>query len=104
MLPKKFVELLDQAATDAQLSAVLKDFTERTMAYSQETGEILDLAGADNVTVFRKDGTWRYRLVDALYPTGTNPARTRMLDASASPGGSRSSPNTQGERPTTLNS
>lgn len=81
LLPGDFARLLARAETDQGLAASLKEFVEKTMTYVGETGEILDLAGKDNVTVFKKDGRWNYRLVDALYPTGTNPARKRMLDA-----------------------
>lgn len=84
LVPEKFRELLEIADTDDALKAVLRDFTERAMRYANETGEILDLAGADNVTVFKKDGAWQYRLVDALYPTGTNQSRVSMLDSAKS--------------------
>jgi hypothetical protein len=80
LLPKQFKGLLEKADGDEQLSAVLRDFVEKTMAYVEDTGELLDLAGDDNVTVFQKDGKWNYRLVDALYPTGASPYPKRMLD------------------------
>lgn len=81
LVPEQFRALLEMVDKDESLKATLRDFVEKTMLYANETGEILDLAGSDNVTVFKKDGAWQYRLVDALYPSGTNPDRTSMLDA-----------------------
>ncbi len=62
-------ELLEKADTDPLLTETLKDFVVKTIIYTKETGEMLDCAGFDNVPVWQeKDGTWNYRLVDALYP------------------------------------
>lgn len=62
-------ELLVRAANDGVLRETLRDFVERTIRYTAETGEMLDLAGFGNVTVFQTDAGWSYRLVDALYPS-----------------------------------
>lgn len=68
MLPPKTAQMLRQAKKDPGLGAALRDFVGRAMDYAEDTGEILDLAGSENVTLFQEEGTWRYRLVDALYP------------------------------------
>lgn len=79
LLYKPMPELLDTLAQDPALAATLKDFVERTIEYAKATGEMLDLAGRDNVTVFKKDDSWNYRLVDALYPGDG----TQTLDAAS---------------------
>lgn len=66
--PLKF--LLDGAENDENLKESLKDFVEKCIWYTEETDEILDLAGSDNVIFTKKDNKWTYRLVDALYPLG----------------------------------
>jgi hypothetical protein len=68
LLPKTLQELLEKAESDPALKRTLQDFVEKTFSYSRITGEILDLAGADNVTVFQNNNVWNYRIVDALYP------------------------------------
>jgi|GEM_PF-932505 len=61
-------DLVANAEQDADLKKVLCDLVQKVIRYTNETGEILDLAGNDNITVFQKDGKWTYRLIDALYP------------------------------------
>jgi len=68
IVPNEFRDLLAAAERDPGLAASLKDLIERTARYAEKTGEILDLAGKDNVTVFKEKDGWNYRLVDALYP------------------------------------
>jgi hypothetical protein len=60
--------LLEKAGSDENLKNDLKDLVERMVAYTQETGEIFDLAGQDNIILFQKDGEWSYSLVDTRYP------------------------------------
>lgn len=65
---EKLKVLLERAEADEQLRESLKELVEKSISYTQETGEILDLIGEDNVVLSKKDGEWTYRLVDALYP------------------------------------
>lgn len=60
--------LLEKAEGDENLKKDLKDLVERMVAYTQETGEIFDLAGQDNIILFQKDGKWSFSLVDTRYP------------------------------------
>ena len=60
--------LVTRADTDSDLRDVLKEVVARMIAYTEETGEILDLAGDDNLIIHRKDDAWTFTLVDALYP------------------------------------
>lgn len=46
----------------------LKDFVEKAIEFAEDTGEILDIAGADNVALVKEDGEWTYKLLDPLYP------------------------------------
>lgn len=59
--------VLEIARRDESLREVLIDFTKKIGKYVKETGEILDFH-EDNVTLFKENGRWRYRLVDAAYP------------------------------------
>lgn len=60
--------LLEKADNDENLKKDLQDLVERMVAYTQETGEIFDLAGQDNIILFQKDGKWSFSLVDTRYP------------------------------------
>lgn len=105
LVPREFADLLEKAEKDPALAETLKDFVEKTMDYSDETGEILDLAGKDNVTVYQKDGKWNFRLVDALYPTGTNLKGSSMLESARASVGKAAKGETidEGEKNVVLN-
>jgi hypothetical protein len=60
--------LLKEAENDNELMGALREVIEKTIVYTEETGEILDLIGENNLTFSRKDEKWTYRLIDALYP------------------------------------
>ncbi len=60
--------LMRKAQEDVGLRAALKDFCERAATFAQETGEIIDLVGKDNVVFYQKpDGVWTYLLIDPFY-------------------------------------
>ncbi len=60
---------LEKADTNPQLKNSLKDFVQKAMDYSKQTGKGLDLAGAKNILFFENpDNSWNYKLVDALSP------------------------------------
>lgn len=72
-------ELLEKAEIDVALRNLLTDFVRRAIRYTNETGELLDLAGFDNVPLWREpDGAWNYRLVDALYPGYVNGGKLEL--------------------------
>ncbi len=48
--------LLEQTESDASLRETLKELVEKSIAYTEETAEILDLIGSDNVVISQKDG------------------------------------------------
>ncbi len=58
-------KLLYDSEDDVELREQLAEFTQKAIAYTQNTGEILDLAGEDNVAFVKKGGHWTYRLIDA---------------------------------------
>lgn len=60
--------LVEKSDNDEGLKNALKDLIERMVAYSEETGEIFDLAGQDNIILFQEDGKWTFALVDTRYP------------------------------------
>ena len=58
-------ELVDRMETDKGLRAAVRDFVEKTMAFAEQTGDVFDFVGSDNIIfVQRADGSWDYRLVD----------------------------------------
>ena len=68
--------LVEQSETDENLKETLADLVEKIISYTSETGEILDLAGEDNVILHQKDDVWSYTLVDARYPGTSNMIET----------------------------
>ena len=64
----EFAQLVDKANADPGLRRALKDFCARAITFAEETGEIIDLVGVDNVIFSKKpDGSWTYLLIDPLY-------------------------------------
>lgn len=60
--------LCDAMQVDSGLADCVRDCVHRTIAYTQTTHEILDLAGADNLIFYKKsNGDWNYLLVDVAY-------------------------------------
>jgi len=58
------------AKDDPEFRDCLKDFAKKSIQYTLDTGEALDLAGQDNVIFFKNsEGKWSYKLPDALYPS-----------------------------------
>lgn len=59
--------ILSTAEKNPACATALRDFVSKAISYAKKTGEILDLAGKDNVVFFEKDGVWDYKMIDALY-------------------------------------
>lgn len=69
-------DLVEQAALDEGLRDSLKEFVHQTILYT-EKGEILDLAGPDNVVFYRNGNQWSYQLLDAFNSGGTLATETK---------------------------
>jgi hypothetical protein len=53
---------------DSSFKNAVRDFCERAVAFAEETGEILDQIGLDNVVFFKdEDGKWTYKFLDPFY-------------------------------------
>jgi len=63
--------IVEQSEADEGLKNTLKNLVNKIISYTTDTGEILDLAGKDNIILHQENGSWSYTLVDARYP-GTN--------------------------------
>lgn len=64
-LPK----LIEKANQDSAFREALADFQRKAVRHAEETGDILDVIGEDNIIFNKqKDGSWDYTLVDAIYP------------------------------------
>lgn len=60
--------LLKEMEQDSDLKEVVKDFVTKAVTYSEDSLEILDLAGKDNVVFLKTKEGWKYLLIDAVYP------------------------------------
>jgi hypothetical protein len=62
--------LVEEVSENEGLRHALQDFTRRAIKYTNKTGEILDLAGSDNIIVVRDaQGNWNYKITDGLFPS-----------------------------------
>jgi len=59
-------DLLSRAEEDSTLKIVIQDIVRKSIRFAEETGNILALAGEDNVILFPKGEGWSYLLVDAI--------------------------------------
>jgi hypothetical protein len=59
-------DLIKKANEDEKLKAVLVELIEKVVSYAENTGDILALAGEDNVIFYPQNDGWNYLLVDAL--------------------------------------
>ncbi len=60
-------DIVEQAKKGERLKQTLKDFVIHAIDFAKETGNILALAGNDNVIFYKKDdNTWNYLLIDAI--------------------------------------
>jgi len=66
--PDELKDLLEKSNGDENLRESLRELLERIITYTEETGEIFDLVGQDNIVIFQRDGKWTYSLVDTRYP------------------------------------
>lgn len=73
--------LIPHALSRPELRAALEDFLKKAIAYGMETGEILDLAGSNNVIVAEENGTVKYTIVDGVYPGNDRRALKRGYEA-----------------------
>jgi hypothetical protein len=73
--PNELKALLEMAERDTNLKAVLKELIEKIISYTEDTGEIFDLVGQDNIVLSQKNGEWDYVLVDTRYP-----GESKMVD------------------------
>lgn len=66
---RNLAKILESAATSPKLGTSLKDFVQKAIQFTTKSGDILDLAGKDNV-IFTPvgGGSWNYLLCDAMYP------------------------------------
>jgi len=63
---KSLSKLITMAETNAQLKEQLENFVKTAIKYTEETGQILALAGEDNVLFSQENGVWNFLLVDVL--------------------------------------
>lgn len=59
-------KILKRTVNDFELKETVSDFVKKTILYTDQTGNILALAGQNNVILFKKENRWSYLLVDAI--------------------------------------
>lgn len=60
------IDLISKAEKDLELRDILIELINKIIGFADETGNILALAGKDNVILYQKNDQWNYLLVDAL--------------------------------------
>ncbi len=64
-LHKGFADILREARTDERLREVISELVGRIIKFTNETNEMMDLAGKGNLRVYKNaEGEWKYLLVD----------------------------------------
>lgn len=58
--------ILKAAESNPQYRDAVRDFVDRLIMYTADTGEAIDIEGKDNVIFYDKDGKIEYTLMDAL--------------------------------------
>lgn len=59
-------DLVAKAQEDPMLKTAVQEIVRKSISFAEETGNILALAGEDNVILFPKEEGWNYLLVDAI--------------------------------------
>ena len=60
--------LLHRMRGDEGLREAVKSFVENCVHFAEDTGEIIDFVGKDNIVFLKEDGRWTYKLLDPLFP------------------------------------
>lgn len=60
--------MLKEMRSDSELRDTVRDFVGKCIRFSEDTGEIIDFIGKDNIIFFKKNGHWTYKLLDPLFP------------------------------------
>lgn len=69
MVQQHMQGVMQEMGKDELLKVIVTDFVKKAVEYTQKTGEILDIAGKDNVIFYKNDeGVWTYKLIDAMFP------------------------------------
>ena len=63
----QIAHLLGVMAEDPKLKTLISDFVRRAVRYTNETGEILDVAGRSNVRAYKDGDEWRLIMPDPLF-------------------------------------
>ncbi|OGL74523.1 hypothetical protein A3E39_00690 [Candidatus Uhrbacteria bacterium RIFCSPHIGHO2_12_FULL_60_25] len=61
-------QVWDRMSGDAAFASKLKETVKQLVAFTNETGMVLDVAGRNNLVLLKKDGEWTLKLPDALLP------------------------------------
>jgi len=60
--------LLHRMRGDEGLREAVKSFVENCVHFAEDTGEIIDFVGKDNIVFLKEDDRWTYKLLDPLFP------------------------------------
>lgn len=81
LLCPKTLSLWRAAMRDPALHGVVKDFVERSIDYTNETREVLDFQGAQNVIFYETaSGSYSYSIVDPFFPQHIDHGKPFTID------------------------
>jgi hypothetical protein len=73
LINKRFVNSMKEKLEENNYNKIIKEITEKIIAYTKKTGKMLDIFGPNNITLFiNKDGKADYHLIDVLLPGSTS--------------------------------
>ena len=79
VVDEKFLATCDEWLKDERYRAVVREIVEKIIAYSKQTGLMIDIFGGDNITIFdHGDGSLGYHLLDVVLP-GSQQAREKNI-------------------------
>lgn len=61
-------DLADRLYEDPSLREAVRDFVVKAQTFAEESGEILDVVGMNNIVFYEEEGKWTYKLIDPIYP------------------------------------
>lgn len=76
---RSLCNILELAKNNDSAMEQLRNFILKTIKYTEETGQILALAGDDNVLFYTEDGVCNFLLMDAM-PNSSEPIFKKFLD------------------------
>lgn len=73
LIDRNFLSKFDEGYFEEKYLKILREILEKIIRYTKNTGKMLDIFGANNITIFTKeDGSIDYHLLDVILPGPQN--------------------------------